>query len=355
MRNSAKHIQVTLLSLLLTMFYWTAQASDRIEVTKKISEKYSMDAGDVAELTNRHGEMHINTWDKPEITVEVTMRAWGNNERRAKETLDRIEIRHGKTDNAVRFETVINASGSININNINGFEINYLVNMPAKNGLKLNNRYCAVFLDNFSGSLDANVKYGSFKANKITGTNKKLNIAYSSADIELLENGNIDLSYGNGIIRQGGKLTVNNRYGKITYENVKELRTDTKYGGILIENEAETITGNIAYSDFKVHRLKKEIHMEARYAGSFSIDKVSKGFSAIDLEGAYSSFTVYFGSRQNFEFSASSSYGSIRMDVAGADIRRDISQSQTQTLEGQVGKGGGKVRIATKYGSIRMR
>lgn len=353
MKNSAKHIQVTLVTLLLVMLHWSAQAFDRVEVTKKVSEKYSMDAGDMADLSNKYGKMHINTWDKPEITVEVTIRAWGNNERRAKELLDNIDIKYGKTGNIVRFETVINSSSSINNNN--GFEINYLVNMPAKSGLKLNNRYGAVFLDNFSGALDATIKYGSFKANKITGANKKLDIAYSGADIEQLENGTLDLSYGNGIIREGGKITVNNRYGKMTYENVKELRTDTKYGGILIENEAETVIGNIAYSDFKVHRLKKEIRMEARYAGSFSIDEVSKGFSEIDLNGAYSSFTVYFGGGQNFDFSASTAYGSIKMDVSGADIRRDISQSQTQTLEGHVGKGGGKVRINTKYGSIRMR
>jgi hypothetical protein len=353
MKTSAKHIQ--LVALLLVMLHWSAQAFDRIEVTKKVFEKYSLDANEVAALTNKYGKMHINTWDKSEITVEVTVRAWAGNERRAKEILDRIEIKYGKTGNTVHFETIINSSGSININSNNGFEINYMVNMPAKSGLKLNNRYGAVFLDNFSGSLDATIKYGSFKANKITGANKKLDIAYSSADIEQLENGTLDLSYGNGIIREGGKVTVNNRYGKMTYENVKELRTDTKYGGILIENEAETIIGNMAYSDFKVHRLKKEIRMEARYAGSFSIDEVSKGFSEIDLNGAYSSFTVYFGSGQNFEFSTSTAYGSIKMDVAGADIRRDISQSQTQTLEGQVGKGGGKVRINTKYGSIRMR
>ena len=355
MKNSAKHIQIVLVTLLLVMLQRSVQAFDRVEVSKIISEKYSMDAGDIAELTNKHGKMHINTWDKPEITVEVTVRAWGSNERRAKETLDRIQIKHGKTGNTVRFETVINASSGVNISNSNGFEINYLVNMPAKNGLRLNNRYGAVFLDSFSGALDAVVKFGSFKANKITGENKKIDISYSNADIEQLESGMLDLSYGNGIIREGGKITVNNRYGKMTYENIKELHTDTKYGDILIENEAETVIGNIAYSDFKAHRLKKEIRMEARYAGSFSIDEVSKGFSEIDLQGAYSSFTVYFGSGHNFDFSASTAYGSVIMEVAGANVRRDISQLQTQTLEGRVGKGGAKVRINTKYGSIRMR
>jgi len=59
MKNSAKHIQIVLVTLLLVMLQRSVQAFDRVEVSKIISEKYSMDAGDIAELTNKHGKMHI--------------------------------------------------------------------------------------------------------------------------------------------------------------------------------------------------------------------------------------------------------------------------------------------------------
>ncbi|MCS7019435.1 MAG: hypothetical protein RMJ87_08810 [Cytophagales bacterium] len=354
MTKSAK-----ILSILIAAGFFFIQpalhALDRVEVSKKITEKYDMHPQDMLDVSNKYGTIHIHTWEKSEVMVEVTVRAWSNNERRAKEALDRIQIKYGKTGSVVQFETQINSSANVSINVNSGFEINYLVYMPISNSLKLSNRYGGVFIDNFNGSLDAFVRYGNLKTNKMTGGDKKIDIAYGNADIEQLENGIFEIAYGNGIIREASKLTVRNRYSKMEYENVKELHTETKYGGILIENEVETITGNIAYSDFRAHRLKKQAQIEARYAGNFSIDEVSKGFEQIILDGTYSSFTVYFGSKHHFEFSLSASYGSIRIDVGEAEIRREVSQSHTQILEGQVGKAGGKVRITTKYGSIRLK
>lgn len=350
-----KYPSLFLAGFCLLLTFPSALAFDRVELSKKIVERYDMNLGDAVDLDNKYGKIYVHTWEKSEMTAEIIVRAWGSSERRAKELLDRIEIRYGKTGNTVRFETVIRPAEDIFVNASRGFEIDYTIYMPADNALKLNNRYGDVFIDNFRGLLDTRIRYGNLRANKITGADKKIDIAYGNADVEQLESGTFEIAYGNGRIRRGNHLTVNSRYAKMTYENIGELHTQTKYGGIFIENRAETLIGNIAYSDVRVHRIEKQARINARYIGNFDIEEVGKDFEEISLDGAYASFTVYLSDTDNFHFALSASYGGIRSDLTEAEISRNIRQSRTHLLEGRKGKAGGKVRITTKYGNICIR
>ncbi len=324
------------------------------QVTKNFSEKYTLGSSEMVDLSNRYGKVHVNTWDKNELTVDVLVKAWGRSESKANDQLGRIKINYGRRGNAVYFETIIDGN-NISINNSSGFEINYTVNMPRKNRLKLYNRYGPAFLDDFSGELDLSVKYGKFVGNKLTGSAKKLEIAYGGGmELQQLENGTVDISYGSGSIEKGGDIILDNRYSKVSFGSVGNLHSDTKYGGITVEREAESIKGTLAYSDFKVGKIQKELTMDARYAGNFRVDKIAKGFGHVELYGGYSSFTLGFETGSAFKFEVNTSYGNFKNDLA-SDVSRQIEQSNSKQYVGTVGKGGsGSVKVSTKYGSIRF-
>lgn len=329
--------------------------AQRAEAKKTVSEKYDVSANDKLSISNKYGKVHINTWDKNEITVDVEIKAFAGNEERAKELLDRIDIQRGKSANVIAFETVISSSSGGSWNN-NGYEVNYTISMPPSNPLNVENRYGAVFLDNFKGDLNMVVKYGKLKANRISGSNKKFTIAYGGADIEALENGAIDISYSGGSIGEAGNVEINNRYGNFTIDKAKKIQTETRYGSLVIKEEAESIYGSFSYSKCQVEKLKKAIVVEAKYAGSFVINQVSRGFEKVELTGSYSSFELGFEANSKFGFKCSSSYGSIKITTPNVDIYKQIEQSQSKTFEGTVGKDGtAVVKIDTRYGSIKMR
>jgi hypothetical protein len=350
---NAKYAALTVWLTVLTVFH--VSAFDRVEVKKNISEKYQVSDSDKLHISNKYGKVHINTWDKNEITVDIEIKAWAGNESRAKENLDRIDIQYGKSANVISFETVIN-SGGVNIGNHNGFEINYTINMPPVNTLNVENKYGPAFLDNFRGDLQMTIKYGKLKANKLTGSKKNLVVAYGGADIEALENGTLDISYSSGRIGDAGDVTLNNRYGGFKIEKCDKLQVDTRYGSLNIEKEIGSLFGTFAYSGCEVALLKKTIVAEVRYAGNFNIGQASKSFEKIELKGSYSSFDVNFETGADFDFEVKTSYGGMRQSLANVDIRKQIEQGQEKYYEGSVGskKGGAKVVIETRYGSVRL-
>jgi hypothetical protein len=343
------------LALGLWLALWLAPVGARAQsqVTKNFSEKYTLANSDLVDLSNRYGKVHVNTWDKAELTVDILVKAWARSESKANEMLGRVKINYGRRGSAVYFETVIDGN-NVNIGNNSGFEVNYTVNMPRKNRLKLYNRYGSAFLGDFAGDLDLSVRYGKFVGGKLTGSSKKIEIAYGGMEIEQLESGTIDISYSSGNIEHGGNISLDNRYTKVSFGSVGNLQSDTKYGGISVEKEAESIKGTLSYSDLKVGQIKKELAMEARYAGTFRVDKIAKGFSRVELVGGYSSFTLGFEPGAAFKFEVNTSYGGFKNDLP-SDLSRQIEQNTSKEYTGTVGSDGSStVKVLTRYGSIRF-
>jgi hypothetical protein len=336
------------------LFVSNALAFD--EVTKKISEKYNVSSSDKLNISNKYGKVDIYTWDKSEITVEITMKAWASSSSRAKDELDRITIKYGQSGNFITFETQI-AGNNVNINNNRGFEINYVVNMPRKNALKVYNKYGATFLDNFSGELDLSTRYGQLRTKRLTGVSKNIEVAYGGIDSEEIEKGKIKISYSNNCkIRTGGNIELDKAYGNITFDKIGSLQVDIRYGELRIEETAEVVRGKLGYSSIKIKQLTKSLVMEARYGGDFNIEKVMKGFEKIELDGSYTSFDLAFEAGNTFDFEVNVAYNDFRNGISEAQISKQIEANNSKEYVGYVGKkGGAKVIVSTRYGGVRFK
>jgi hypothetical protein len=335
---------------------WLAAGPARAQeqISKNFSEKYAVSASDLLDLSNRYGKVHVNTWDKNEVTVDVQIKAWGRTQERAKEQLDRIKINYGKRGGVVFFETVVE-DNNVNNSNKSGFEINYTVSMPRRNRLKLYNRYGATFLADHSGELDLSVRYGKFVGEKLTGPAKKIEVAYGGLDLQQLEQGSIDISYSSNVsIEKAGNITLDNRYTSVRFGSVTNLNAETKYGGLDIDNQVDVLKANMAYSGLKIGQLNKELVVNTKYANNFQVRRVAKGFGRIDVDASYSSLTLFFEPNMAFNFTVSTRYGNFKNDVPDTDLRRQIEQSTSKDFEGSVGKGGGSVKATANYGNIRF-
>ena len=322
--------------------------------TKQISEKYTLSSADKFDVINKYGKVHINTHDGKDLSVEVQMKAWARNDDKAQELLDRISIRYGKTGDVVSFVTEI-STGNVNISGNSGFEINYTVNMPKNNDLRIENKYGNVFLADFKGNLDLEAKYGNLKAQKLTGSSKKIEVKYGNLDITELEKGDLEIAYGNGSIGRATDLDLRNSYSSMNFDYVKNVDLETKYGGFVVEEEAENIKGIIKYSKFEVEKLKNSLVLEVEYAGNFRVRQISNKFSKIDLTGKYSSFNLEFEKNANFDFNVSTRYGNFSNSLPNVKVSKQIEQSQSAQHEGKVGNGGGMVRIEAGYGSVKFK
>lgn len=359
-----KRITIIIWVAFLILCYQSAIANDKKEeVTKIISEKYNTDKDTKLDIKNRYGKVHINTWTKNEITVDITIKAFGKDKEKAQEILDRIEIKYAKTGNIISYETEINEGkkswwgnwdwDSWFGNDEKGFEINYTISMPMENALALENKYGAVFLDNFDGALDLEVKYGSLKANKLKGVRKNIEVAYGKGEIEMVEKGNIIFKYSSGKIEEVGEIDLENSYGSFKINKAKRIATTTRYGSFSVQSVDE-LTGKISYSGCDIGEVRKKLIMEVRYASGFEVDKIAEGFESVEIDGSYNSVKLGFESKTAFDFKVDTRYGGFKSSLSNTNFRIQREQSNSDYYEGSVNTGGGKVRVDISYGSVKF-
>jgi hypothetical protein len=353
--------------MLLTFFvvcYTNLWAKNKDEVTKTISEKYSTQTDTKLSINNRYGKVHINTWEKNEITVDIVIKAVGKDKEAAQKILDQITVKYGQTGNLISYETIINDSkkgswfswswDTLWGDDEKSFEINYTINMPKTNDLNLENRYGAIFLDNYNGVLELNLKYGSLKANKLLGNGtKNITISYSKGEIESVEKGNLDFRYSSGKVDEVGEITLENRYGSFVINKARKVKTNTKYGSFAAQTIDE-LTGEVAYSGCEIGELRKKLVMEIRYASGFQIDKITDRFELIDIEGSYNSVKLGFDPKTALDFRVDLKYGDFKNGLNNVNLNKLREENTSKYYEGSANGKGNLVDIRLSYGSVKF-
>ncbi|RYY30760.1 MAG: hypothetical protein EOO04_03895 [Chitinophagaceae bacterium] len=215
-----------------------------VEKKKTVSKTYTLSPNDLVTLDNRFGELKISTWDKNEIKVEITMTAKGNTEERANDILGRISIDEGKKSNGVYFRTVLDSKNEQRNNNKTykdeGFNINYVVVMPARNRLDASNEFGATTISDFNGEVSIESKFGSLTTGKLVN-NKQVTVEFGSAEIASISNGELEIKFSRAII---GNLD-GNVVAKFEHCSGVQLNIDNNLKGLVIKNEFTNLQLNL--------------------------------------------------------------------------------------------------------------
>src|ERR1700722_4408489 len=141
-----------------------------ISKEKKISGHFSTDRGKLV-IDNRFGKLDIHTWDKNEVTVDITITAKANSADDAQRILDAISITEprDKSDGIV-YKTVI-GKGKNSITN-SEMSINYIINMPRRLTAEFTNKFGDIEISDVTGKLTIDLEYGALKTDAISGSDK---------------------------------------------------------------------------------------------------------------------------------------------------------------------------------------
>jgi hypothetical protein len=63
------------------------------ERARKISRSFKVKPSDQLSIENKFGKVHVNTWDRNEITVDITMIGRANDADRAQRIVDAIDVK----------------------------------------------------------------------------------------------------------------------------------------------------------------------------------------------------------------------------------------------------------------------
>ncbi|WP_428328268.1 hypothetical protein [Mucilaginibacter sp.] len=302
---------------------------------KNHSKSYPVDGNDRIRLSNQYGKITVNTWDRHEIKVDIQIKAEAGNEDDAQKLVDAVQISDSKNGDQVSFRTSIerNNNGSWSLFNWGGsskkhkLTINYVVFMPAKNDLNVEDSYGSIELPDLEGRVKISSSYGSVSAQNLSNASNDIEGSYGSLKIANMNGGKLDYSYGNAEI-----------------EDCTNLKADLSYGS------------------FKLGRIRGTAEFNLSYVGGFKIGELANSLKKLSIDASYSGVALGVPAGNNFDFDITTSYGGFNYNDDKVTITSKTPPDgsrhigTTRNYKGHVGKGSSEARvnIQTSYGGVNF-
>ena len=354
-KSDKKPIMFFLISLLLTSSSIFAQ-----EVTKEYHKEFTAGTKSL-NISNRYGDVVIENWDKDQIVIDVKVTVEMSNKEKAQSFLDKIDVQFAESSDQISAKTVLDDKFNFTgWGDHRRFSIDYHVKMPVGTELALSNKYGNTEIDELHGLLNLDIKYGNITAGKLTRGNvkplNKLNIAYGKGTID--EVGWLDLTeryVGSMEIAKSQAILLDSKYSKIILGETSSIVGESKYDNIRIETIKNLVLDN-GYTEVNIGELTNKLSYNGSY-GSFSVDRVPKGFESLEVETHYMGVKLGIEESASYKLDAKVSYGGLKYNEENFRNTRRIVENNSHEVSGTVGKEENptsKVNVIASYGSVKL-
>jgi hypothetical protein len=260
------------------MMTLTARAGEpEVEKKKTYSKSYTVSSNDKISISNQFGELKINTWDKNEAKIDVTITAEASTDEKAQDILDRISIEDGKNGSEVYFKTKFSKEKDKNWGKgeKQSFHIDYVAYVPARNPLNAHNEFGPMTIGDFNGEVWLQSKFDSLTTGKLTNV-KKLNVEFGKANIGSISNGKVEIKFSKASIDNlDGDVDVNFEFcdvARLKIDNdTKEVDINNKFSQLYLD-----VNTNIS-ANFEINtsfgELKNKTNFQIREEGEYADDR----------------------------------------------------------------------------------
>lgn len=345
------------LALLLVSFTLSAQ-----EVTKEFHKEYTAGANTTLEISNRYGDVVVESWDKDQVVIDVKVTVELPNRERAQKLLGYIEVQFSEGENLISAKTIIDDKFNFTGWGFDSkkFSIDYTIKMPVGTALTLANKYGNTDINELKGLVNLNIKYGNLTAGKLTRGNVKplnsVNLAYGKGSIDEAGWLDITLRYvGSFDITKSQAILLDSKYSKLALSETSSMVGESKYDNLRIESINNLVLDN-GYTEVNIGTLTKKLTYHGSY-GSFSIDRIPSGFESLDVETHYMGVKLGIDESASYKLDAKVSYGSLRYNEDNFNKQRRNIENNSKEVSGVVGKTespSASVNVIASYGSVRL-
>ena len=195
-----------------------------------------MTPGGHISIEGDEGFIKVNSWDKPEVHLVMTKRAWGRSKKDAERNLKKIEIRISEYNNRLDIKLVKpkerNTYSLWDLFDPDTWgehgrfpTVDFELTVPRESHLSLVNDEGDVEVKSIIGDVEIQVDEGDIEISDIQFN--ELNLSIDEGDID-----------GNSLNNPDGRLTIKVDEGDIFFENVsvRRLRVECDEGDITIHN-----------------------------------------------------------------------------------------------------------------------
>ncbi len=346
--------------LLLTATQSLAKA---VPQTKEFSKEFQVNGNTRLMVDNKFGQVNIQNWDKNSISIYVKVKVDNTNAERAKALLDAINVELSQEGDLVKAITSFSDEFS-RVNrkmfdmSSNELAIDYTIKMPKNIATQVNNKFGDIYIDELSGHLAVELKYGNIKIDRLTRGDAEplntINISYGNATVAEANWIKTELKYSRFDAQKLVAGVVLSRYSKISISTASSLVIDSKYDKYEI-TQVNNLVGESGYTVFNIDKLYRKFSLDSKY-GDVKIEWVSPTFENISFNAAYAGFKAGIPSGTSYMLNANVSYGKVDIGNISSRVNR-IEGNTSVELSGVVGesdKPKAKVTINMRYGNATL-
>ena len=271
-----------------------AAGNNDFEEAKVFNKTVATSDGFELEITNKHGNIVLENWDKDSVSINVTVNVQSSDLDKLQSVLKSIEVDFDVHADYLAVTTEwLNPGRSFKADLMSLFgeqsiSVDYLVKLPSRIELDITNRYGDIKMGNHDGQLKLDLSYGNINARRIKN-GRSIKIKYGKlklkeivtgdivsrfSDVKIDEVGSLDLNSSSSEIEieTASKITLKSFSDDIEIEEVKKNRINSSASSIEIEKLTESIKGNMKYGELDVDEIENNFKTIALNVNGSDLD-----------------------------------------------------------------------------------
>ncbi|MCG2459570.1 hypothetical protein K8352_02275 [Flavobacteriaceae bacterium F89] len=324
---------------------------------KTIKKEFQVNFDALLKVSNSYGNLNITSWNENKILIEVHIKTNGNNEEKVAKKLNELDVLFEASSSQVSAKTVFDKGSSNwswgwgNNNNVN-MQIDYIIKVPVKNSVNLNNDYGGIILDRIDGHAKINCDYGQLEIGELRGRSNQLNFDYTTKSrIGYINSGEIHADYSDFTIEKAGDLVIKADYTNSTVEQMENLQYSCDYGNLDV-GTAKNIQGNGDYININLGTLHGNVDINSDY-GNLKIKELAADAGNVQISTDYTGVKLGYHPEYHFNFEIKNEYGNVR---GKDDFEINISNEKNteKYYKGFYGSdnSGNNMSIDSEYGDV---
>ncbi|MEQ8243869.1 hypothetical protein [Fulvivirga sp.] len=340
-----------------------------VSSSKTFNKNYKVDKKASIEVTNKYGQVIINSWAKDSIVIKVKVTSFAKDRDAADKLLDRVEFDFNRAGEFVVAETVIDRSKGFlkdlwdDLDNYSRgllstkgkVTVNYEVYAPKYTNIKISNKFGDIYLDNFKGDVKVGLANGNLKTDEIIG-GFDLNMSFGRANINNINNGIFVLRSADVEIERAKDIDLTSSSSTLVVSKLSLLKMESRNDKLRIDS-LQVLRGNSSFTKINVKSLSRTVFADMNY-GELNIELVKPGFRDIELLGKSTDFDLLFfeHSLVNINLVGKES----NMLIGAGDYEKSVYENDDKLtkITGTIGTGkdkNGTVNIHADGGKLSIR
>jgi uncharacterized protein YajQ (UPF0234 family) len=346
MKKSVSNMKSLLLLLPITLASFSLSAQDAV---KSFSKSFDVSKGITLSADIKYSDVELLSWDKDKVDIVVEIEVEASSKSKAEEMLTKTDVKVNMSGNTISLQTELEEGWSRN----SKVDIHIIVNAPAYMNLEMSSSYGDLFIQELSGLMVLNMKYGNLKAGNLGRGNEKpyskLDLAYSDGSVESAGWMEVKLAYSDLEVVKSTMIYCDSKYSKLIGQKTGGIVTEGAYDKYTFD-EVDNFVGSLRYSGIKFGTLNKKLDVESKYT-HVKVFKVSKDFKMINATSSYGNIFLDMEEGTSFKIEGEARYGNFNMAMDGKLSK--TKENNMIKIWGTVGSSPkGSINLETRYGNI---